>query len=99
MIHSAHMVYTLSPTYVPPTKEIPKTADSKEKVPNPEYNIWFAKHQQVLNYLLSLLSREIMSQVATTTPTAAAAWAAIEGMFAAQSCARVNNTHMALATA
>ena len=52
----------------------------------------------MLNYILSSLSPEIMSQVATTTPMAAVAWATIEGMFAAPSRARVINTRMALAT-
>ena len=89
----------ISPTFVPPAKEIPKSTDKPtEVIPNPEYATWFTKDQQVLNYLLSSLSREIMSQVTTTT-TAAATWAAIEGMFAAQSRARMINTCMTLATA
>jgi hypothetical protein len=43
-----------------------------------------AKDQQVLSYLLSGLSNEIRGHV-NTEVTAAGAWAAIEGLFAAQS--------------
>jgi hypothetical protein len=61
-INGAQMMHTISPTFVPPPKEIAKSADKPtEKIPNPEYAAWFAKDQQVLNYLLSSLSREIMS--------------------------------------
>ena len=71
-INGAQMAYTISPTFVPPAKEIPKSVDKPtETVPIPEYATWFTKDQQVLNYLLSLLSREIMSQVTTTTTAAA----------------------------
>ena len=82
-INGAQMAYTISPTFVPPAKEIPKSVDKPtETIPNPEYATWFTKDQQVLNYLLSLLSQEIMSQV-TTTATTVATWATIEGTFAA----------------
>lgn len=50
-------------------------------MPNHDYEAWVAKDQQVLNYLLSSLTRDILSQVATTAETTAAAWAAIQGMF------------------
>ena len=57
--------------------------------PNPKYEKWSAKDRTVLNYLLSNLSREIFGQVVSNVGTAASAWAAIEGMFGAQSRARV----------
>jgi len=76
------------------------TDDGKPDPPvsNPEYDTWVAKDQQVLSYLLTSLSKEILSQVSTHT-TASTAWAAIEGMFASQSRARIIATRMALATA
>lgn len=54
--------------------------------------------QQVLGYLLSFLSKEILTQV-VTMKTAAQAWRAIEDMFASQISARVVNTRLTLATA
>jgi VanZ family protein len=67
----------------PPTPFLdpPKGDDKKDVMPtpNPEYDPWIAKDQHVLNYLLSSLSREILSQI-SSTQAAAAAWAAIEGM-------------------
>jgi hypothetical protein len=60
-------------------------------VTNPEYELWIAHDQQVLNLLLLTSSREILSQI-SSLPTVAQAWAAIEGMFASQSRARIINT-------
>jgi len=57
-----------------------------------------AKDQQVLSYLLTSLSKEILSQV-STHETASAVWTTIEGMFASQSRVRIIATRMALATA
>jgi hypothetical protein len=48
---------------------------------NHDYEAWVAKDQQVLNYQLSSLTRDILSQVVTTAETVVAAWAAIQGMF------------------
>jgi hypothetical protein len=59
-----------------------KGDDNKESpIPNPNYETWIAKDQQVLNYLLSSLSKEIFSQVTSSAETTATAWAAIEGIF------------------
>jgi hypothetical protein len=38
-----------------------KDKDSKD-VPNPEYDLWVTQDQQVLNYLLSSVSRDILAQ-------------------------------------
>jgi hypothetical protein len=53
-------------------------------IPNPEHEDWVAKDQQVLNYLLSNLSKEVLSQV-SHTETVAEAWTAIKAIFASQS--------------
>jgi hypothetical protein len=83
----------------PPQFLEPKKPDDKEpSVLNPEYVDWVAKDQQVLSYLLTSLSKEILGRV-NTEITASRAWAAIQAMFAAQSRARVIATRMALATA
>jgi hypothetical protein len=34
--------------------------DEKKKAPNPEFTVFVAKQQQVLNFLLSSLSKEIL---------------------------------------
>ena len=90
----------IQPSATPPSQTITtKNADGKEESkPNPDYAVWVAQDQQVLSYLLSGLSAEILGQVNSET-TAAGAWAAIESRFAAQSSARVIATRMALTTA
>jgi hypothetical protein len=73
--------------------------DSKEPPqPNPEYEVWVAKDQTILNYLLSNMSKEILGQV-NSEVTAAGAWAAIEKLFSSQSRPWIISTRMALATA
>jgi hypothetical protein len=72
-------------------------AGKDAKVPNPAYEDWFAKDQQVLSFVLGSLAREILQQVAAKE-TSAALWAAIEDMFSTQNRARALNTRLALAT-
>jgi hypothetical protein len=51
------------------------------RVLNHDYEAWVAKDQQVLNYQLSSLTHDILSQLVTTAETVVAMWAAIRGMF------------------
>jgi hypothetical protein len=74
-----------------------KVGSDEEDVPNPAFVVWKAQEQQVLNYLLSSVSRDILVQIAAL-PTAAAVWKHLETSFASHSRARVINTRMALAT-
>jgi hypothetical protein len=67
------------------------------KVPNPAYEAWVAQDQQVLSFILSSLSKETLTPIATKA-TAAAAWREIEGLFSSQTRAHVVNTRLALAT-
>lgn len=72
------------------------TIDGKAaKVPNPAYEDWEASDQQVLGYLLSSLSRDVLMQVATCE-TAAEAWRTIEGMYSTHTRARSISTRFAL---
>lgn len=64
---------------------------------NPAYEEWFAADQQVLGFLLSSLSRDILAQVAISR-TSAEAWKAISDMFASHTRARTTNVRLALAT-
>jgi hypothetical protein len=68
----------------------------RSKLPNPPHEPWLTQDQQVLSFLLSSLSKEILSSAASKS-TAALAWKEIEGMFSSQTRARVVNTCMALA--
>jgi hypothetical protein len=70
-----------------PEKEIPKSATQADLVPNPEYEKWEVRDQQVLNYLLSSLSRDILVQI-IPVDTRRDVWVAIDNVFTSQSCAR-----------
>jgi hypothetical protein len=71
-------------------------ADGKEvEVPNLDYEDWEATDQPVLSYLFSSLSKEILTQVSSTTTTPEA-WKEIKGIFASQIRARTINTQLAL---
>jgi hypothetical protein len=73
------------------------TEEESEDVPNPAHTTWKVQEQQVLSYLLTSVSRDILVQVAAL-PSVIEVWKHIETSFASQSHARVINTHMALAT-
>ena len=76
----------------------PKTVedDKKQQVPNPEYDSWIVKDQQLLSYLLNSITKEVLASVATVT-SSAEAWESLETMFSAQSRVRVTNLRMQLA--
>jgi hypothetical protein len=69
-----------------------------EKISNPAYEDWLASDQQVLSFLLSSVSKEILAQIATKQ-SAAEAWTVIQTMFASKTRARAVNMRLALATA
>ncbi|XP_072150100.1 uncharacterized protein [Setaria viridis] len=77
--------------------ELVKANDKKEMVANPGYDLWVAKDQQLLSYLLNSITKEVLAQVAAET-TLAGAWSALQTVFAAHSRARVTNLCMRLST-
>jgi hypothetical protein len=84
-------------TEAPAVEIVSKDNDSNTiKTLNPAHESWLAQDQQVLNFLLSSLSKEIISSAASKS-TAALAWKEIEGMFSSQTRARAVNTRMTLA--
>jgi hypothetical protein len=88
----------LDETSIKPAEQIKaKVGSAEEDVPNPAFVVWKAQEQQVLSYLLSSVSCDILVQI-TALSTAAAVWKHLETSFASQSRARVINTRMALAT-
>lgn len=89
----------IQPETAAPPKQIPKSAEKPtELIDNPEYKEWVAKDQQIVNYILTSISKEIQVQVSNCT-TSAEMWKVIKDMTASQSRGRIINTRMALATA
>jgi hypothetical protein len=70
--------------------------EETQEVPNPAFKLWKAQEQQVLSYLPTYVSLDVLVQIAAL-PSAAEVWKHIETSFSSQSCAWVNNTCMALA--
>jgi hypothetical protein len=71
--------------------------DKKTKVPNLKFAIYVTKQHQVLNFLLSLLSKDMLEYVAAYT-TPQEVWGNLVSMASSQSQARVINTRMTLST-
>ena len=63
----------------PPQTVIIKSGDKDIQEANPEFIKWVALDQQVLGYLFSSLSREVLAHVASMTK-ASQVWKAIEDM-------------------
>ena len=74
---------------VPPMDiEVASSDDrTKSKAPNPEFDAWYARDQQVFSYLLTTLPREMAVQVATCH-TAAELWNTVQGMLASHTVRR-----------
>jgi hypothetical protein len=88
--------FLTSDSKAPPSKIMQKDINGNEvEVLNPEYEDWEATDQQILSYLLSSLSKEILTQVSSVT-IAAEAWKEIQGMFASQTRAQTVNTRLSL---
>jgi hypothetical protein len=73
------------------------TTEDLEEVANPTFEVWKAKEQQVLSFLLTSVSRDVLVQVAPLS-SASEVWKHIETSFGSQSHARVIHTRMTLAT-
>ncbi|XP_052152597.1 uncharacterized protein LOC127770859 [Oryza glaberrima] len=83
-------------TAAPSTEVNQEQADKTvKKVPNPVFEEWYAADQQLLGYIFSSLSREILNQVADSR-TAAQAWRAIGKLFCSQTRTRSLNNRLAL---
>ncbi|CAN6278793.1 unnamed protein product [Urochloa humidicola] len=70
-IRGAQLEGFLDGTVAAPAKTIEVTVDGKKLMqPNDEYAKWIASDQQVLGYLLSTLSKDILTHVALKTTSA-----------------------------
>lgn len=95
-VRGARLQGHLTGTSEKPEAEVTVTADGKStKKANPAFEDWEALDQQVLGYLLSSLSRDVLMQVAACE-TAAEVWATIERMYSMHTRARTMNTRFAL---
>jgi hypothetical protein len=81
-VRGARMVGHLTGASPAPAEEIDgkDSAGKDAVVPNPAYEEWFSRDQQVLSFVLGSLGREVLAQVAAQD-TAAGLWAAIEEMY------------------
>jgi hypothetical protein len=62
----------LDGTSIKPAEQIKaKVGSVEEDVPNPAFVVWKAQEQQVLSYMLSSVSHDILVQVAALPTTAA----------------------------
>jgi hypothetical protein len=73
-IHGARLLgFLTGDSKASPTKIMQKGTDGKEvEVPSREHEDWEAADQHVLSYLLSSLSKEILTQVSSATIAAEA---------------------------
>jgi hypothetical protein len=71
-------------------------ADKKKiQIPNPAYDVWIMRDQQVVSYIVNSLSEDILSHVYGLVH-AADVWSAIHELFSSQSKSRVSNIRGAL---
>jgi hypothetical protein len=57
--------------------------EANTKVSNPAYEAWMAQDQSLLSYINSLLSREVLGQVADEV-TLVVVWKKLHGMYSSQ---------------
>jgi len=85
VVRGARLVGLLDGSSVEPATMITvkKADNSEEKVENPAYVQWIAQDQQVLSYLLSSMTREILVQV-SSLEHASEVWKSVSEMFSSQ---------------
>jgi hypothetical protein len=90
VVRGARLMEFLEGTKVKPDEfiTIGKPDKSKERVPNPAYTTWLTQDAQLLSYLVSTMSKEVLAQVATCD-TSVEVWAEVQNMFASQSRSRI----------
>lgn len=60
-IRGAQLGHYLDLEMVAPPKKIPKSSENPDElISNPQYETWYAKDQQIFNYLLSSMLKEVM---------------------------------------
>ncbi|CAN6278546.1 unnamed protein product [Urochloa humidicola] len=84
-IRGAQLIGYLDGTTPAPPKTLESEKDGKKLIiPNPEFDTWLVKDQQLLSYLINSLTKDVLAQVATLA-TSVEVWIALETMFSARS--------------
>lgn len=94
-IRGARMIGLLDGTEAAPPEKLEAVDKSAPATPNPAYDNWVARDQQVLSYLVNSLSPNILLHV-HNKEHAAEVWTALADMFASQARARITNLRIAL---
>jgi hypothetical protein len=98
IIRGAQLQGYLDGTSITPEKEVDvKIANKTMKESNPEYIRWTALQQQVLGFLMTSMTQEVMGQAAACD-TPQEVWSLLEQTHTSQSRARTVNTRIALVT-
>lgn len=89
-VRGARLVGLLDGSYVQPTLvlTVKKADGTEEEKENPAYVQWIAQDQQVLSYLLSSVTNEILVQVSSLENTSEV-WRAVTMMFSSQAKSRI----------
>ena len=74
-----------------------KTDGTTVTNPNPAFEVWYARDQQILGLILSSAGNEVQAQI-IAAETAKQAWSTVEKMFSAQTRAKTMNVRLALTT-
>ncbi|XP_066396527.1 uncharacterized protein [Miscanthus floridulus] len=74
-----------------------KTDGTTVTNPNPAFEAWYARDQQILWLILSSAGKEVQAQI-IAAETAEQAWSTVEKMFSAQTRAKTMNLRLALTT-
>ena len=85
-VHGSRLMGILDGSLVQPSPliHVKKADQSEEEVENPAHITWIAQDQQLLAYLLSSMTSEILVQVSSHEHVAQL-WMAVNEMFASQS--------------
>ncbi|KAK1678516.1 hypothetical protein QYE76_039364 [Lolium multiflorum] len=75
--------------------EVEDSENVKKSVSNPAYEVWLARDQTVLGYLVKGMSPDLLAQVVGLEHTSEV-WATVEDIFSSQSRAKVNMLRGAL---
>jgi hypothetical protein len=96
-LRGARVMRLLEGSDLPPPEFVDSEDADKKKVqlPNPAYDTWITRDQQVVSYIVNSLSNDILSHVYGMVH-AAEIWSAIHELFSSQSKSRVSNIRGAL---
>jgi hypothetical protein len=98
IIRGAQLQGYLDGTSITPKKEVDvKIADKTRKESNPECIRWTTLQQQVLGFLMTSMTQEVMGQAAACD-TLQEVWSLLEQTYASQSRASTINTRIVVAT-